>query len=41
VHPNQITLWKAQLKSGGALTQGGIAERKAMIDRAHNLPITN
>src|SRR5260221_6484879 len=74
VHPNQITLWKAQLEDGaadvfgpgggkgaappavdvkslhakiGELTlendfcaqQGGIAERKAMIDREHDLPI--
>ena len=77
VHPNQITIWKAQLESGaadifssngiataqpaidvkslhakiGELTlendflrsraqQGGIAERKAMIDREHDLSIT-
>ena len=33
VHPNQITEWKRRAH------QSGLAERKEMIDRTHDLPI--
>ncbi len=36
VHPNQITAWFFRRSAH----QGGIAERKAMIDREHDLSIT-
>jgi transposase-like protein len=42
VHPNQVTEWRRQLLEraiGVFAHQGGIAERKEMIDRGHDLPI--
>jgi transposase-like protein len=42
VHPNRETEWRRQLLEraiGVFAHQGGIAERKEMIDRGHDLPI--